>query len=124
MTERVEVTKSSLNDVNLTLTEMTNGIGTVSGRLRELAQASTDKSCRLHEVIASVSVMNAMTQKSSVLVQRSSTASRGLLESAATLRKTVDSIQLHQGNSEDARDLVGRAVRYLHDIGMERVFRE
>lgn len=123
-TERVEVTKSSLKDVNLTLTEMTDGIGTVSGRLKELAQASADQSCSLHEVIASVSVMNTMTQESSVLVERSSTASRGLLESAATLRKTVDSIQLRQGNSEDARDLVDRAVRYLHDVGMERAFRE
>jgi hypothetical protein len=123
-TERVEVTKSSLNDVNLTLSEMTEGIGAVSARLKELAQASVDQSYTLHEVIAGVSVMNSMTQESSTLVAQSSSASRGLVENAAALRKTVDSIQLREGSSEDARDLVDRAIRHLHEVGLECAFKE
>ncbi len=123
-TERVTITKTSLGDVSLTLNEMVAGIGTVSSRLKEIAQAGVDQSVGLNAVIAGVNEMNALTQENTVLVEVSAQASRGLVDQANALRKSVVSIQLRQGSSDEARDLVERAIQHYHEVGSERALAE
>jgi methyl-accepting chemotaxis protein len=118
-TQRVGATKASLHDVNLTLGQMVCGIGTVSSRLKDIADSSLSQGEGLQAVIADVQRANDMTRENADWVERSADASKGLLGQSALLRKSVAGIQLRQGSADEAHALVERAIQYVHEVGWD-----
>ncbi|MDZ7813245.1 MAG: cache domain-containing protein [Ideonella sp.] len=101
---------------------MVNGVRDVSGRLRDIAQASSRQSAGLEQVARSIDGLDEITRQNKEMVTESSAASQELVTRAGALSQAVAAIRLRQGSADEARDMVHKALNLIKTNGMDAAF--
>ncbi len=121
-TVQADTSASKLGQLSGSLDMIVNGVREVSGRLREISSASTQQSASLQEVTDSVGSLDEITRENAALVELSSTASCTLMARADTLRDAVASMRLRHGSTDEANELVQRALMHIEAVGRAQAF--
>ncbi|MCU0967872.1 MAG: methyl-accepting chemotaxis protein [Rubrivivax sp.] len=123
-TDQVQISSSQLGAASEAMDGIAQGVREVAGRLRAIADASTQQSHALDHVTASIGSLDDITRQNAALVEQTATASNALLERAAALRDAVASVRLRHGSADEARDLVERALEHLRSAGLDAALRD
>ncbi|MFZ5551100.1 MAG: methyl-accepting chemotaxis protein [Pseudomonadota bacterium] len=118
-TEQVGQSVSRIQRTNGSLDAVVSGVRDVSDKLRGIAQASAQQSTSLEEVSRSVGSLEQITQQNATMVEESARASGDLVTRASLLTSAVGAIRLRQGSADEARALVDRAVKLVHERGLQ-----
>lgn len=118
--DQVQASSDKLGHASLSLEAIVDGVRDVSGRLRQIATASTEQSAGLQEVTASIGNLDEITRNNARLVEESTTASGLLMERADALREAVVSMRLRQGSADEAQALVEKAVAHIAAVGRQQ----
>ncbi len=115
--EQVQTSSQRLHHVSHALDTLVAGVDDVSGQLRTLAEASSQQGSGLQSVAAGVATLDDITKTATDLMVESSAAAQMLVERAAVLKGTVESMRLRHGSADEARELVARAAAHISDVG-------
>jgi hypothetical protein len=118
-TEQVGQSVSRIQRTNGSLDAVVSGVRDVSDKLRGIAQASAQQSTSLEEVSRSVGSLEQITQQNATMVEESARASGDLVNRASLLTSAVGAIRLRQGSADEARAMVDRAVKLIHERGLQ-----
>ncbi len=102
-----------------TMDEVVHSVRAVASRIGEIAQASQEQSAGIDEINQAVMQIDDMTQQNATLVEQAATAAGSLQAQAAALTNAVATFRL-ENNSDAAVAMVGQAVEYLKQHGMQQ----
>jgi methyl-accepting chemotaxis protein len=115
---------TKLASASQSLEGLASGVQDVSGRLRQISQASTQQSDILTAVAQRVGELDQITCDNARLVDESTVAAKGLVERAQILRDAVSSMRLRQGSADEAREMLDRALDHMAAVGKEQGFKD
>ena len=118
--DQLEFSGSKLATANQSLEGLASGVRDVSGRLRQISQASTQQSDTLVSVAQRVGDLDEITRDNARLVDESTAAAQSLVERAQILRDAVATMRLRQGSADEARELLDRAWNHMARVGQEQ----
>lgn len=121
---RVGTSVSEIATISTLMTTLASSIGNVTKGMQGIAQASTDQSTSLNEVVIAVGDLDSVTAENSALVERTQHRSHRLIERATQLTDAVSHIHLRQGTADEAKALTLRAAEHIKRVGFDRAFKD
>lgn len=118
--DQLEFSDSKLATASQSLEGLASGVRDVSGRLRQISQASTQQSDTLVSVAQRVGDLDEITRDNARLVDESTAAAQSLVERAQILRDAVATMRLRQGSADEARELLDRAWDHVARVGQKQ----
>jgi Methyl-accepting chemotaxis protein (MCP) signalling domain len=121
---RVNTSVTEIGSVNSLMTELVESIGAVTSAMKGIAEASSNQSLSLSEVVIAVGDLDSVTAENSALVERTQHRSHRLIERATQLADAVSHIHLRQGTADEAKALTLKAAEHIKRVGWEKAFRD
>jgi signal transduction histidine kinase len=90
--------------------------------MSQISASSAEQSSSLSEITAAVRQLDEITQQNASMVERAVNQSTDLQERASTLSKAVEVFKLQQGTTDEARELVERAIALRQRSGSRDMF--
>lgn len=119
-TGRVQTSVQEIHSVNQAMDTLVQGIRDISNRIGGIAQASSQQSTALSEVVQAVGDLDSVTNLNSSMVERTSHRALRLMERTDELDSAVRHIRLRQGTADQAYQLVQKAVQHIAQVGYSR----
>ena len=121
---RVGTSVNEIATISSLMGTLVNSIGKVTRGMEGIAQASTDQSTSLNEVVIAVGDLDSVTAENSALVERTQHRSHRLIERATQLADAVNHIHLRQGTADEAKVLTLRAAEHVKRVGFDRAYKD
>jgi methyl-accepting chemotaxis protein len=122
--DRVGMAKQRVGDAKIKLDSVVTVVDHMSGRLRDMAEASVEQSLALADVTESLGKLDASTYDNAALVERSSAAARVLSDQARALRDAVAAMQLRSATPKEAEEMARRACERIQLVGWQAATEE
>jgi len=121
---RVATTVTEIAQVNTLMESLVAGIREIAMNINVMAEGSAAQSSALAEVVNAVGDLDTLTQENSSLVAQASEKSDRLINQTLELDGAVSFIRLRNGTAQEAQQLTLDAALHVHNVGLERAFRE
>ena len=121
---RVGTSVGEIATINTLMGTLVNSINQVTQDMQGIAQASTNQSTSLNEVVIAVGDLDSVTAENSALVERTQHRSHRLIERATQLKDAVSHIHLRQGTADEAKALAMRAADHIKRLGFDRASKD
>jgi methyl-accepting chemotaxis protein len=122
--EEVHRSVDRIQSVNQTLAQVVEGVRDVSGRLRGIAEASTQQSTGLEQLTRTVGELDTLTSQNAAMVDESASDANALVQRAQALTSAVESMKLRQGSADEAQNMVQRAHKLIRSVGFDQAMRQ
>jgi hypothetical protein len=96
----------------------------VASNIQGIAEASSNQSLSLSEVVVAVGDLDSVIAENSALVERTQHRSHRLIERASQLDDAVGHIKLRQGTADEAKLLVDKAQELVKRVGFVKAAQE
>ena len=104
------------------INRIVEGVRGVAVNMSQISASSAEQSASLSEITEAVRQLDEITQQNAAMVERAVSQSTDLQERASTLAKAVEVFKLQQGTTDEARELVERAVVMHQRSGSRETF--
>jgi methyl-accepting chemotaxis protein len=121
---RVQTSVAEIASVSQIMNSLVQSINEVTSGMEGIAEASSNQSLSLSEVVVAVGDLDSVTAENSALVERTQHRSQRLIERAAQLSEAVGHIHLRQGTADEAKRLTERAAELVKRVGFDKAYRE
>ena len=121
---RVQTSVKEIASVSEIMGSLVSSIRSVSSSIQGIAQASSNQSLSLSEVVVAVGDLDSVTAENSALVERTQHRSHRLIERASQLDDAVGHIKLRQGTADEAKRLVEKAQELVKRVGFVKAAQE
>jgi methyl-accepting chemotaxis protein len=119
---RVQNSVVQIGSVSDIMTRLVSSIDKVTTGMEGIAQASSNQSLSLSEVVVAVGDLDSVTAENSALVERTQHRSHRLIERAEQLSEAVNYIRLRQGTADEAKRLTERAAELVRRVGFDKAY--
>lgn len=118
--QRVETGVEQIHQVNVTLSDIVDGIRHLAGDINAISTASTEQSEGLLQISQAVQDLDAITKSNTQMAEQAKSASTELEARAAKLTAVVSAFRLRQGTADEAHVLVKKAMALykMHGMGV------
>ena len=113
-----------IGTVSALMGSLVTSISKVTKGMEGIAQASSNQSMSLNEVVIAVGDLDSVTAENSALVERTQHRSHRLIERATQLADAVNHIHLRQGTADEAKALTLRAAEHVKRVGFDRAYKD
>ncbi len=121
---RVGTSVGEIGTVSALMGSLVTSISKVTKGMEGIAQASSNQSLSLNEVVIAVGDLDSVTAENSALVERTQHRSHRLIERASQLADAVNHIHLRQGTADEAKALTLRAAEHVKRVGFDRAYKD
>ena len=121
---RVGTSVGEIGTVSALMGSLVTSISKVTKGIEGIAQASSNQSQSLNEVVIAVGDLDSVTAENSALVERTQHRSHRLIERASQLADAVNHIHLRQGTADEAKALTLRAAEHVKRVGFDRAYKD
>ncbi len=121
---RVQTSVTEIASVSQIMNSLVQSINEVTSGMEGIADASSNQSTSLSEVVVAVGDLDSVTAENSALVERTQHRSHRLIERAAQLTEAVSHIHLRQGTADEAKRMTERAAELVKRVGFDKAYRE
>lgn len=98
---------------------LARGLDQIGEGVTQVAETVAQQNASLGEMTESLDSLDNITRENSATVTRSYTASRQLIERAASLSQAVQGIRLAQGSPDEAQAMAERAAKLIRERGLD-----
>jgi len=121
-TDQVSEASSRVQDASAQLDGVAASVQEVSRRITLLAETSGEQQLGLAQVHERVASLVQLSVDNQAALGRSTSASRVMARQAGALQRAVATMRLRQGTSDEAQDLVLRALQHVDSAGESAAF--
>ena len=121
---RVQASVQEIGSVSDIMDSLVTSIRGVSSNIQGIAEASSNQSLSLGEVVVAVGDLDSVTAENSALVERTQHRSHRLIERASQLDDAVGHIKLRQGTADEAKRLAEKALELVKRVGFVKAAQE
>ena len=121
---RVQTSVKEIASVSDIMGSLVTSIRSVASNIQGIAEASSNQSLSLSEVVVAVGDLDSVTAENSALVERTQHRSHRLIERASQLDDAVGHIKLRQGTADEAKLLVEKAHELAKRVGFVKAAQE
>jgi methyl-accepting chemotaxis protein len=104
------------------INRIVEGVRGVAANMSQISASSAEQSSSLAEITSAVRQLDEITQQNAAMVERAVAQSTDLQERASTLSKAVEVFKLQQGTTDEAHELVDRAIALRQRSGSRDSF--
>ncbi|MDR7308447.1 methyl-accepting chemotaxis protein [Rhodoferax saidenbachensis] len=104
------------------INRIVEGVRGVAANMSQISASSVEQSSSLAEITAAVRQLDEITQQNATMVERAVAQSTDLQVRASTLSQAVDVFKLQQGTTDEAHELVDRAIALRQRSGSRDAF--
>lgn len=116
--QRVGTGVEQIHQVNVTLSDIVDGIRHLAGDIKAIATASSEQSESLSQITQAVQELDDITKSNTEMAEQAKSASTELEARAAKLTAVVSAFRLRQGTADEAHVLVKKAMALFKLRGM------
>ncbi len=116
--QRVETGVEQIHQVNITLSDIVDGIRHLAGDINAISTASSEQSQGLLQITQAVQELDEITKSNTEMAEHAKSASTELEARAAKLTSVVSAFRLRQGTADEAHALVKKAMALFKTHGM------
>jgi len=123
--DKVEAGSKLVGEAGATMEEIVTSIQRVQNIMGEITDASQEQSAGIEQVNQAITQMDTVTQQNAALVEEAAAAAEAMQNQTADLVKQVSFFKLKAGKfgtSDEAVDMVKKAVASLHKNGRHKTF--
>ncbi|RJX30959.1 MAG: HAMP domain-containing protein [Oxalobacter sp.] len=116
-----------VNQAGATMDEVVTSVKRVTDIMAEISAASKEQSDGIEQVNQAITQMDAVTQQNAALVEQAAAAAESLKGQATELANVVSVFKVKSekyGTTDEAAEMVRKAVSYLKEHGREKGFAE
>jgi methyl-accepting chemotaxis protein-2 (aspartate sensor receptor) len=124
---KVEAGSKLVDQAGTTMEEVVNSVKRVTDIMSEISAASKEQSDGIEQVNQAITQMDNVTQQNAALVEEATAAAEALKGQATELTNVISVFQVKSekyGTTDEAYDMVQKAITYLKENGREKGFSE